>query len=813
MRMKIYLLALAACSTAGAYTFPQQKAFNTYTAWTNAEADRITLQRVIVSMAGQPSNTTTIKIVNGVTTQTLVSSGSSSFTTAIWPIGTNAPDKYLYPGDYIIASNSRTNFSSLYISGYQPTNAGGSGSGFPLTNNADFAGFGALNVGFIGETNASPGMTLTKAPTGYVHEFTIRGVTNYLDFVTALSGDVRDFYPGQLMRYTDGNVYQLTTTLWSTNYINAPGTNAIPNPESNPSMWSLFVAKGTDGERGPAGGTGNDGTDGLDGSGNIQFGPWDVLKQYNYNVSTQIVVSRLGRWYELTNTMGSLGDDPAGVSGPTYWQISVDKGVSGTLIGSTNLIHRGAWDSGTPYTTNDVVTYYGNQFYIYTNEAHTGHAPTVGGTGVGSDSRYWDVLVAKGTKGDTGAQGPAGEDGIYLSEVYNVHFVFDTNYTQFLNNPTTSNDVPVFMYSTNSGGIPTNVFKWLPGVLGATITESTNASSVTTNSGRVLVVNIRTNAGGTGGSGSVNWTQAWATATTDGSTQTVMVANGAAGTLLAGNGTAAAPSYKTLAALGIPTGTPLYVESGTGTLVAASLNGYATNDQWDADVAAATANMATGNQWNATLGSYAQLSSPIFTNNLTVSNGNVVLAGTPNSHGIVFPDGTIQYTSPTGSISAAVTSAVSIIYTMGADPRVGLTALDFYGQGGLSATSQLVGTTGKVYFTQAQADSNYPLRVYNVLNATSQLATIGLGNGKAYRLANMSSVTTIAVDSAVSAGGIYNAMFAMPTGSQTMVAFPATMWDQALINAISWSATTDTIVNVTAVEGGKANVYQLFYAP
>ena len=333
--------------------------------------------------------------------------------------------------------------------------SGGTGSGFPLTNNADFGGFGATNIAFIGsDTNPGTEAFVMHDGTGYVHRYAAKAVTNILDLAAAIaSSNKPHLYPMQLLKYTDGHVYYLTQEIDPV----ALGTNSYPLPGSHPAHWVVFVEKGA---TGATGASGADGADGADGFGYGWITPsWSASRGYDSNT----LVSYNGRAY-----LSLLPNTNVLPTSTNTWLLYVDKGDSGTIVG-TNYLLRGAWDAGELYATNDIVEYGGNLVIIGpTNISVAGVAPTLNSDGVATNSGNWSLHLARGMRGATGA---AGADGVYTSftNVTQVTIVYSN--AVFLNTPTASNDVAKWQYET--GG--TNYFLW--GTVSTTAGTLSNAAS------------------------------------------------------------------------------------------------------------------------------------------------------------------------------------------------------------------------------------------------------------------------------------------------------------------------------------------------
>jgi hypothetical protein len=481
----------------------------------------------------------------------------------------------------------------------------GDGLGFPLKKDVSAAGFSITNVGILIATQGLfnslssylpvPYQFLQTHPTGgHVYTYGTRLVTNYAEWVASVDNTnvIDDLYPGQLMRYND-SVYIVKSPIFETNYYGT--SKPFPSTSTN---FALFVSKGGDGA------TGTTGANGLDGLGNAQYGVWSGLRGYVYDTNTPIVVSYAGRWYDLL--VSNTNVPPNGAGATNYWAISVDKGANATLIGLTNLVVRGNYDSGQPYVSNDVVYYQGNTFVKITNDASTGQTPLINPTnGVGINGQYWDVLVARGSQGVQGEDGNVLSYTYYITNQFNVQVVSDR--VVYVNNPF-SNAVPKFHRVVGSTPDATNYFGWESPVWSLIVSNNGTANQVTSNSlGRynvslftnyvryinvttttapvsasitgstlylnakidstqylayvnliestntsratitndTLYLNIKTNAGG-GGSGNVTWTSTWAIASVGATTNdTALLPHGSSGTLLRAQGTAAFPIWET----------------------------------------------------------------------------------------------------------------------------------------------------------------------------------------------------------------------------------------------------------------------------
>ncbi len=245
------------------YTYPQLKSYRSATAWTNEVINRINLTRVIVSMSGTPTNTTGIYIVNGVSTSLLVQTAASAFTTAVWPVGTNQPDKYLYTGDKIVAINTSTNSAALYIYGTEAVTGmvGGAGSGFPMTNNGDAATYSITNAGTLQAKQIVANTATVGRITSGISSLGAAGasslqlldgtVDEFADITTSYltAGNAGTDPGGQRARFTlskSGTSIQLSG--WIKNATNDALGNIYPiDPGSTGAVESLFLKSGTNG--------------------------------------------------------------------------------------------------------------------------------------------------------------------------------------------------------------------------------------------------------------------------------------------------------------------------------------------------------------------------------------------------------------------------------------------------------------------------------------------------------------------------------------------------------------------------------------
>lgn len=290
---------------------------------------------------------------------------------------------------------------------------------------------------------------------GYVHQYGPRATTNYNQWITDVANmRLTNTYPGQLLFYEpNGNTYECITQIAHTNYIPWT-TNAVPDPVGSPAYWRLFVAKGATGATGLPG---TNGINGINGVG-VLYEPWNNLRAYIYDTNNPVVVSRAGRWYDILAS--NTNKDPIGVSGTNYWTISIDKGADGAMVWSSNWVDRGLWNVANIYLTNHIVAYAGNLFIVSETNAEPtiGTAPILDAYGVGTDSPYWSILVARGMPGTPGATGPAGADGAvtYVTNIYNQYWVFSGLTNLIPNDGNSSNRMLV--WQSTSGG--TNTLVW-----------------------------------------------------------------------------------------------------------------------------------------------------------------------------------------------------------------------------------------------------------------------------------------------------------------------------------------------------------------
>ncbi len=298
----------------------------------------------------------------------------------------------------------------------------------------------------------------------WVSEYGVRASMLASEAVAAHgAGILGTLWPGQLLTLdiaVDGNrhCYVVTNELDTSAF--APGDTTWLPLGAGDVFWKEFVRQGPTGLRGI---TGDPGDDGLDGVGNIQYGAWDHTKAYLYDTGTPIVVSYAGRWYDCVAS--STNKSPAAVGATNYWKISVDKGADGEVVGWTNLIFRGNWNSGDDYTTNDAVWWRGNLFAV----SETNSAPPLGTAPYapapsyeGLDTAYWTCLLSRGV------QGVKGDDGDEINS-YTVYTLLPGTNTLFddPDAPDSSHRLPTWVSTSGetlrmtwSGAVPLGT-NWL----------------------------------------------------------------------------------------------------------------------------------------------------------------------------------------------------------------------------------------------------------------------------------------------------------------------------------------------------------------
>ena len=76
-------------------------------------------------------------------------------------------------------------------------------------------------------------------------------------------------------------------------------------------------------------------------------------------------------------------------------------------LGKVAYLSKGAYNNGTQYEKNDVVTYQGSSYVSL--QATKGNVPT--------NTTYWQLIAEKGDKGDTGNTGQTGATGNGISTI------------------------------------------------------------------------------------------------------------------------------------------------------------------------------------------------------------------------------------------------------------------------------------------------------------------------------------------------------------------------------------------------------------
>jgi hypothetical protein len=351
------------------------------------------------------------------------------------------------------------------------------------------------------------------------------------------------YFSNQIVRL-DGVLWQAGKDLpnadyfpWNTNCVDGTGPCAYPVPGipvGDSTNW-VPVSKGLDGDDGARG---LPGQDGLDGVGNMQYGIFDSTRTYIYDTNTPIVVSHNGRWYDLIQSVTNYPSPaPDSEPGPIYWSISVEKGLDGEIIGSSNLVYRGGWDSGVAnYTTNDVVQYEGNLFTVDpTNQVPSlGTAPAVGADKLGQNSAYWTLHVSRGLRGATGSSGQDGIDGSSVSNF--TYYYISTNppplHQQNGPNPGPTNRIYQWHSVTNG----TNFYRW-DGIVPVSSNYLEDVDGVL----HYVVGSNSTPVGN--GSGNASLTSAWSVVYSDAATNPVPLALGTSNTFLKSTGPSSAPIW------------------------------------------------------------------------------------------------------------------------------------------------------------------------------------------------------------------------------------------------------------------------------
>ena len=281
------------------------------------------------------------------------------------------------------------------------------------------------------------------------------------------SGALTNILPGQLLRLTlgayAGNTYECTNAIDLAPWISTTNLSWLPEGSNGAAYWAKFV------DRGAAGLNGSDGATGPAGIGGVLIGPW--IQNYNYVYATNAVplVVYDGRIYAMTNT-ASPSSNQVPPSYPGTWYIAVDRGESGVISGASNTIHRGTWSISGAYTTNDIVSYWGNEFYVDpTNQLPPLAAPPSLSNGYyGVDSPYWTVYAGRGPQG---VQGVAGTNSVTVYRTYDIYQLM-TNLTSITDGSVPTNSLPLLVWDRFENG--TNFFKF-----SGAVPAGTNSLSVT----------------------------------------------------------------------------------------------------------------------------------------------------------------------------------------------------------------------------------------------------------------------------------------------------------------------------------------------
>ena len=493
--------------------------------YTNANTYAQTIVRVVVSTTTSVTNTVTFSYSQGLqwTTGRVVS--STSFRTAYWPASTGSVATILYTGDKIRISQTYTGVTFATMDVIRGVGGGGdSGSNVLVVS-------GGATL-YTGDRDDGEAIVWDAASNRYEHAAVPTVITSYVYGI--------DYPKLALVTYQRTSYYAKAYIDADLFAPNVP-TNAFPVPGTHPEWWGVFLPPGHDG----TGSAGPAGEDGIDGIGNLFFGPWSASFYYATNLYTNIVVSRLGKWYRAIGTSSNAAPE----SNTNVWEISIDPGTSATVF-PTNLMWRGWYNAATTYASNDSVTVTSGLWAVTGTNSVTGVAPPTSYTGT---SAVWTIVVPsiQGPQGTTGAQGPAGQDSI-VSNIVQYTVYLGSN-TVFLNSPTPTNPWLQYISSTNG----TNYYTWSD--LPPSITNRTLLHA-TTLRGTTLFLS-GTNA-----------------ITDDG---TNMLRNGIAiGTGGDGSGTL------TNVAVGGGSSSLLTVTNGAGPNVVLNLSSLvATGDQWDADIA------------------------------------------------------------------------------------------------------------------------------------------------------------------------------------------------------------------------------------
>ncbi len=362
-----------------------------------------------------------------------------------------------------------------------PTNAQ-VGNRFSPTNNLSMGGFGFLNVGFLGSTNPLPDAFVTSdGGTNHKYVYGPRDLLTSTEINNLRTADTNlVLYPGQLVRALQGSaagsIYISTDAINFAEY-NGTNVNWMPGMVDD-RYWRLFLAKPSDGS------TGAQGIPGLDGTGYSYHGDWSELREYVHDTNAWITVDYAGRIYRTVATSSNV--QPTAIGATSSWAIAVDRGESGTITVLSNFVVRGQWDSGVTYTTNDYVSYNGNEFVVWeTNVAPAvGVAPGLNSDQIGTNTPYWTLWKARGLRGASGVA----TSTIYQTFSSSEYRLFDDEFTIFNNLPSDTNNVIVWL--SESGG--TNYYTFA-GYLPA------GTNKITVGQGSNIYVNgVLFNSGGVG---------------------------------------------------------------------------------------------------------------------------------------------------------------------------------------------------------------------------------------------------------------------------------------------------------------------------
>lgn len=159
-------------------------------------------------------------------------------------------------------------------------------------------------------------------------------------------------------------------------YISLEEANLGNNPTAHPEQWGVIAEAGKR---------------------LTPRGPWLVGTVY----AIGDVVERDGNAY-ANKTAGNTGIDPALDTEEANWALMVLRGEPGEgEPGPPGVTPRGSYSSATTYKLRDLVTRSGSA-YISVVEGNKGHDPE-------TDAEvHWQLLVARGSKGEIGPKGTAG---------------------------------------------------------------------------------------------------------------------------------------------------------------------------------------------------------------------------------------------------------------------------------------------------------------------------------------------------------------------------------------------------------------------